>query len=111
IRKPVASALVFVNKLFMVIAKQVQDSGLKVMNMNRIFDDIISQLICFSIDDSRFDSTSGHPYAKAAWMMVAAIRSSLEFTLAIVRAPEFTTPDHQCFIEHTPVLQILYQRG
>src|SRR5260221_4021384 len=109
ISKPVASALVFVNKLLMVIAKQVQDSGLKIMNMNRIFDNIISQFICLPIDDSRFDPTACHPYTKAAWMVIAAITIRLKFTLAIIRASEFATPDHQRFIQHTTVLQILYQ--
>src|SRR5882762_3791752 len=109
VSEPVASALVFVNKLLVVIGKQVQDSGLKIMNMNRIFDDIISQLICFAIDDSRFDPTACHPYTKAAWMVIAAITIRLKFTLAIIRASEFATPDYQRFIQHATVLQILYQ--
>ena len=42
IGKSVTSSLVFVDQFFMVITKEVQYRGLKIVNMNRIFDNIIS---------------------------------------------------------------------
>ena len=109
IGKPVTSSLVFVNKFFMVITKEVQYRRLKIVNMNRIFDNIISQFVCFSINDSRFYSSSGHPDAKATGMMIAAIITVLKGALAIVGPAKFATPDYQCFVQHAPVFQVLYQ--
>ena len=42
ISKSVTAPLVFINKFFMVITKEVQYRGLKIVNVNRIFDNIVS---------------------------------------------------------------------
>ena len=111
ISKSVTSPLVFINKFFMVVTKEVQYGGLKIVNVNRIFDNIISQFVCFSINDSRFYASSRHPDTEATGMMIATIITVLKGPLAIVCAAKFATPDYQGFIQHAPVFQILYQCG
>ena len=41
-------------------------------------------------------------------MVIAAI-VRLNTTLPIHRAPEFSTPHHQCFIQHAALLEIAYE--
>jgi hypothetical protein len=66
-----ATALVLVEQFLMVYASQVQQGGLEIMHMHRVFYNIITKLISFSIGNARFDACSGHPHGKAAWVMVA----------------------------------------
>ena len=108
IGKPVTSPLVFINEFFVIIAKQVQDGGLKIMYVNGILDDIISQLVRFAVDDSRFYTASSHPDTKATRMVITAIITVLKRSLTIVGTSKFSTPDDQRFIQHAAVLQILY---
>src|SRR5687767_9197766 len=111
ISKSVTSPLVFINKFFMIITKQVQDGSLKIMHMNRILGNIISKFVRFPIDDSGFHTSSGHPDTKATGVMITAIIIRLERSLTIVGTAKFSAPDHQCFIQHATVFQILYQCG
>ena len=72
IRQPVIAALEPVNQSFMVNAQAVQNGGVKIMHMDRIFRDVVAIIIGLTVAESRFDSPSGHPDGKTARMVVAA---------------------------------------
>jgi len=42
IGEPESSALVFINKFFVIIAKKMQNSGLQIMDMDGVFVNIIT---------------------------------------------------------------------
>ena len=109
IGEPVSSTLVFINEFFMIIPKEVQNRSLKIMNMHRIFNNVVTEFIRFPIHDTRFYTTASHPDAKAPRMMIATIACSFEVALTIICAAEFTSPDDECLIKHAPVLKIPYQ--
>src|SRR5262245_45460723 len=109
IGKAITPALVFVDKLFVIVAKEVQHGSLKVMNMNRILDNVITQFIRFSIFDAGLHSAACHPDRKTTGMVVASEIISLECSLTIIGSAEFASPDDQRFIEHAAILEILNQ--
>ena len=50
----------FVGQLLMIDAHQMLYSGMKIMNMYRIFDDIVAKFICFSINRSGLYAAPSH---------------------------------------------------
>jgi hypothetical protein len=46
---------------------------LKVAHVNRVFDDVVRKLVCFSVDYTGFDAAPGHPERETTWVMVAAV--------------------------------------
>src|SRR5690606_7371066 len=111
IGKSVSPAQMFEYKPLVIKPHQVQDGSVKVMNVDRIFDNIITKIVSFSIYDAGFYTASGHPEAEAPRVMVAAVVILLQLALRIVRSSEFTTPYHQCLIEKTALFQVGYQGG
>ena len=59
-------------ELFMIEPEQMQNRGMKIVNVDSIFDDMISDVVGFPVNDSPLYSTAGEPAGKGTWMMVAA---------------------------------------
>lgn len=57
----------------MIDAKRSQDRSVHVADVDRIFDDIVGEVISLTVYDAWFDSSSGHPHGVAARMMIAAV--------------------------------------
>jgi len=98
-----------ISELFMVDAHQVKHGSMEIMYTYRILDGIVAEFVCFSIDCSRFDSSTGHPDAEALGMVVASVVGPINLTLTVIGATKFATPDHQRFIEQSSLLQVLDQ--
>ena len=60
-REALIEALVLVGKSLVIDPKQVQQGGLEVADMNRIFDDVVGELVGFSVDGSALHSATRHP--------------------------------------------------
>ena len=58
---------------FVVHTEQIQDRGVKVPDVQRVFHDIIGEVVGFSVDRSAFRTTTGHPHAEASGMMVTPV--------------------------------------
>src|SRR5574343_1267137 len=84
---------------------------MQVVNVNRILNDVISEFIGFTVHDTGFHATAGHPDGEAARMVVAAIAFFGQYSLTIVGTTEFATPDHKRFIEQTALFEISDQCG
>ena|SRR5260221_7096509 len=81
IGKPESTALVLEYQLFMVDPKQVEHGGVEIMDMDRVSDDVVTELACLAIDHAGLDSAAGHPTREAARMMVAPVISAGQFSL------------------------------
>ena len=81
IRESEVSALESVGELFMIDSKAVQDGCLEVMNVNFVFNHVVSQFVGATIVDARSNATTCHPDVKATRVMVSSI-----FFAAIVLA-------------------------
>ena len=72
IGKPESATLVFVSEFFVVNTEQMQHSGLKIVHVNWILYNVVSEIIRFSVQPW-FDAATGHIDAKTARMVVAPI--------------------------------------
>ena len=60
-----------------VEAQQMQDCCMEIANLQRVFDDVVQEVVRLAIDCSAFYSAASHPHAKAARVMIAASNSGL----------------------------------
>src|SRR5687768_15242366 len=96
IGQAISSSQMFKCKFFVVQAQLVKNSGVKIINMNGIFYNIISKLVGFAITGSWFYSSTRHPDTITTWMMIPSIIIFCKNALAIIGSTEFTSPYYQC---------------
>src|SRR5688500_16745966 len=89
---------------------EVQNSCMKIVYMHRIFCNIITKLIRFTVHAGLHTAT-GHPDRETAGMMITSIIIFCQSALAIVGTSKFATPYYQCFIEQTSLFQVSDQCG
>ena len=97
----------------MVKTKQMQNRGMQVMNIHRILDSDSPQFICCPVDETAFDSTTGHPDSKAAGIVVASDRFFAGNVIVVGgrRTSELPCPDHQCIPQQVTLSEIFQQSG
>src|SRR5690606_1299448 len=83
--------------------------GLEIMDMDGIFDDVVAKLIRFAINNSRLNAASSHPDGETFWMMISPIIVKRHTPLTIVGSAEFTTPNHQSFIQKASLFEVRHQ--
>lgn len=81
IRQPIPSTLMLKRQPFVIDTQQVQQSSLEIVHMDRVFYDVVSEVVGLSIYGTGLYTGSRHPDGKASWMMVAAIVGISEFSL------------------------------
>ena len=65
------AALVAESQSLMVDAQQMQQRCLKIMNMDGILDDVITQFVGRPKLHAGLNSASGQPHGKTTWVMIA----------------------------------------
>ncbi len=95
----------------MIDSQLVQNRGVEVANVNRVFGDVVSELVRLAVVVTRLDSAACHPDCEASAVVIPASRGAVDCSLAVDRASEFAAPDNKCFIQHAILLQILDQGG
>ena len=88
----------------MINAESIENSGIEIVNVHRVFDDVVSEIVCFAIYRSSFYSSSGHPFSETFGVVVSSVIGFRERALAIDGSTEFSTPDNQRVIEHASLL-------
>ena len=68
----VAAALEFVGETFVVDAQQMHDGRVQIVNVQAVCCDVVTELARFPVNRSGFYSTTRHPEAEAARMMVSS---------------------------------------
>ena len=68
----VVAALESIGKLFVIESKLVEQRGVKVMNMDLLFDDVETELIGLAVDVAWFESAASHPHAERVDVVIAA---------------------------------------
>src|SRR5690242_2188570 len=68
-----AAALEFIGQLFVVEPELVQHRGLEIMYVNRVFYDVIAEIVRFTIHDAGLDAAACHPDGEAARVMIAPV--------------------------------------
>ncbi len=96
----------------MVEAEQVQNGGVQVVDVDRVFDRRPTDVVGAADHLPTFDAAAGHPKAEGVRVMVAAGVVLLRVAILTQgRAAEFAGADDKRFVEQTALLQILNQRG
>ena len=88
--KPHITPLCGEGQIFMVKAKAVQQSGVKVMHANGVFRDVIAEVIRGAIDRTRIHASARHPQAETSWVVVPTVIRFGQGALAVNRAAKFT---------------------
>src|SRR5213593_1875217 len=88
----------------------MEDGRLEVAHGDLVFYDAVAKFVRLAIDQARFDAATGHPDRETMRVMVASQEQGPAARLVHWRATEFAAPDHQCFLEQSPLFQVLDQR-
>jgi len=67
------AALMTVGHPFMIDAELIQDRRVQVVNVDWVFDDVVTEVVGLSVDSPAFDSGSCHPLCVASRMVVATV--------------------------------------
>ena len=94
-------------ELFVVDSHAVQYGCIDVVDVNRVFDDVVTEVIGFAVDESLFYSAACHPHAEVSWMVIASIIVFGQRPLRVHRPAEFASPNNQRAIEQAPLFEVL----
>src|SRR6476660_8891465 len=96
-----------IRELFVVEPKQLQDGGLKIMDVDFITGDGESEFIGFPITDAMFDTPAREENGETVRIMVAAEDLAGSGTAFTERcSAKFPAPNDQGFIEQSALPQI-----
>lgn len=88
VRQPEVAALEAVDEAGVVDAEAVEGGGLEVVDVDRVFDDVVAVVVGFAVGDARLDAAAGHPEGEAAAVVVAAVVGLGEGPLGVDGAAE-----------------------
>jgi hypothetical protein len=104
------AALIGVRKLLVIQPKQVQDRGVKIVDMHRIFDHVETEFIRLAIHESLFDPPTSEPDREGVFVVIPS-GTLLIATLEDRRSSKFGPENNQRLIEKTTGLQIFDEGG
>ena len=58
-----SQALELERQPLVVDAQAVQDRGVQVVDVDRVLDDVVAEVVGLAVDDARLDAAAGHPHA------------------------------------------------
>ena len=105
------AALEAVGETLVIDAEKVHESGVEIVNVDRVLDDVVAVLVGLADRRAGFDAAAGEPHAEAAGMMIATEVVAAEFALGVVGATKFAAPDDKGVLQHAALFQILNETG
>jgi len=90
----------------MIDSEAMKYRGVQVMNMNAVLYDVVTKVISFTMNDTRLNTSSRHPFGEATRMVISTIIFFRELTLAVHSPTEFSTPNHKSVIQHASLFEI-----
>src|SRR5579871_3244783 len=98
--------------MFMIQAQQMQQRRLEIVDVDRIFNDVESQIVGFTIDEAGFDSSARQPHGERLRVVVAA-QAATERGIGLNHwgTTEFAAPDDERFVQQAALLQVFDQGG
>tara|TARA_B100000530_G_scaffold258971_1_gene172288 strand:+ start:143 stop:682 length:540 start_codon:yes stop_codon:yes gene_type:complete len=85
-----------------VHSHQVEQGGVEIVDLEAPNGGLVTPLVGFSMGESRFHTPPCHPEAEPEFIMIATGASLREGS-----TPEFPGPEHECFIEHPAIPEVL----
>ena len=105
VRQTHVSSAESIRQFCVVNAEQVQHRRVQVVNLDSVFNDLITELVGRSVSDSAFHATASHPDRESVRIMVSAIRP-----LSKRGPPELALPDNQRVLKKSSLFKISQQR-
>ena len=93
----------------MIYAHEVQQCGMEIMYMYRIFYNVITKFVSLTIAKAFLHSTACHPDAETPRMMISTVIVGPEPALAIVGSAKLPAPDYEGIVEHTALFKIQHE--
>ena len=78
---------------FVVYTELVENRGVYIPHVDRVFDDIVAEIIGFPVDNAALYTAASHPAGKAFRVMVAPVIIRCERALAVDSASKFAAPN------------------
>ncbi len=100
-------AIMIKRETFMVETQQVQDRGVKIMNIDHIFDGLMAELIGGAEAEAMLDTGAGEPGGETLGIMIST-RGPL---LKRRHAAKLGRPHHQGVFKQSACLEIFQERG
>ena len=101
--------LVLERQPIVIDAELIQDCGVHVANVNRVFKNVVRPVVGLPKFEAAFDTGSGHPHRECSTVMIASVVVGGELTLRINRTAKFAAPHDQRVIKHASQFQIANQ--
>ena len=98
--------MILVREAFVVVAEEVEDRGVEVVDRKRVLDDVVTEFVGLAVDLAALGAAAGHPHREAAWVVVATVVILRESALAVDGPPEFSAPDDERIVEHPALLEV-----
>ena len=67
------TALKLIGQALVIDAQKMQDCGIEIMNVDRIFNDVVAKIVRTAVGRAGVDSGPGHENGEAPTVMVATI--------------------------------------
>ena len=99
-------ALIFVCQSLVIHTEQMQESRLKIMNVNRVLHYVVTVWIRLAKGESWLNTSAGHPDRKAAGVVVAPEIIGCQFALTVVGPPKLAAPNDKRIIQHSATLEV-----
>jgi len=105
------SALEFEGELRVIDPQAVQDGRVEVVHMDRVFGDVVRELVGLAIAHATLNSTAGEPDGKASRVMIASVIFGRQFPLAVNSSSKLAAPHDERVVEQSALLEVENQRG
>src|SRR5258706_13729569 len=73
VREAEVSSLKLISQLGVVDTQRAQDGRMQIVNVDRIFHDVVAVVVGLADADAGLDASAGEPHGEAAWMMIAPV--------------------------------------
>ena len=100
-----------VGEAFVVDAEDVEDRGVEVAEVDRVFGDVVAEVVGAAVFDAGLHAAAGEPDGEAAAVVVAAHVGSPSLPWLKTVRPNSVSEDDERVFEHAALLEVVEQRG
>jgi len=107
--QPELAPLRAVREPLVIDAHQVQDGGIEIVDVHRVLDDVVAELVGLAVDEPRLHAAAREPHAEVAAVVIAP-EVGLQRSLCERRPAELGAEDDERVVEQSALLQVAHQR-
>src|SRR5437762_10124401 len=106
------AALEAIGQFGVIESEEMQECGVKVVNVDLVFDDVESEFVGLAEADAGFETATGHPHSKGLRMMVAAkLATDVRVALDHRCASKLAAPEDDGVVQEAALLEIFDEGG